>query len=378
MDATNPTNFTEIAMPTEASRSQLDGFINMLASTLNSSLNSSQNLSHISTLQTDLAYSEKLIILSWSSLASFFAIVGNVVILLSSLKYNAIHLDRISIVLISHLAGADLAYGIFIATKSVNFALGGDLFGITPCYIITTVSFMFLTAGSTFLSALNISKLNGLLFPLRANIRSFTRGYKIAAFIWSFLVVLQLIIIMNIFYNDEIEIEFNKYTLQCCVNFNGVKPSLLAIGAVIRLLFSIIPMALIFITTIWMMCYVLRVRGNQRQSVFTLLAVSATFFMSLAPDQAYAILIVFLVNGNVQFREGHKIFQIVAQLAIYVRCAANPLIYCVTIRSFGAFVKMKLNFAKTKFVFMLRRRRRVRIANMMARIAARTQRETNL
>jgi len=138
-------------------------------------------------------------------------------------------------------------------------------------------------------------------------------------------------------------------------------------------------MGCVVITTIWMLFFVKKVSGIQRQTIFTLLVVSVTFFVSLAPTVVFSLITLtskkLISQDELELGLGTiktvNILFMISSFSICINSAANPFIYCLTIRSFGAFIKIKFISAKNKLLILLRRRRRIRIADLAARVARR-------
>jgi hypothetical protein len=137
------------------------------------------------------------------------------------------------------------------------------------------------------------------------------------------------------------------------------------ISKFLRIFVLLIPMFCVIVTTIWMMYFVRRINGIQRQTVVTLVVVSAVFFLSLVPALAIAAASAIIKAPTGRWS---TILELITPVAYSINCAANPLIYCLTIRSYGAFVKLKLTSARNQLVNLFRRRHRIRIADLAARV----------
>ena len=323
--------------------------------------------------------SEHIIILTWFFFTGFLSTAGNAIVLVSSIKYNAIHLDRVSIILIRNLAIADLGFGLSLFSSAMNEAMRWNVFGHRICGIIRIVALFFLYASSCFLASLNLNKLNVLLFPLRSNIRRFKKGYIISCAVWASSTASIVVIVLDmLFSHDDSFIPaygFNEETFLCY--FYLVHKYQRLISIFITICFTFIPMVCVVITTIWMLFFVKKVSGIQRQTIFTLLVVSVTFFVSLAPTVVLSSITsrTLISRDEVELGLGTiktvNILFMISSFSICINCAANPFIYCLTIRSFGAFIKIKLISAKNKLLILLLRRRRIRIADLAARVARR-------
>ena len=316
-----------------------------------------------------LNHHEGIIILTWNSFIAFTSIVGNTTVLISSLMYNAIHLDRVSIILIRNLAVADLGYGLCLAISLVNMITGRNVFGDSLCWTFAILSFLFVGAGSNFLAGLNINKVRVLLFPLQSNVRTLKRGYIAAGVVWaSVSAIIAFYVIYARCSGITYSVQFQKqYNFKCWVE-NPVG-FLRFLSILMQICFMAIPVVCVAVTTVWMGCFVKKVSGIQKQTICTLLVVSATFFISLAPAIVHVIISVARGSTGVHTNSWSETLQTIVPLAVSINCAANPFIYCLTIQSFGAFMKMKLSSAVNDVrVFLLLRRRRIRIADLAARV----------
>ena len=59
---------------------------------------------------------EWILMILWSVIIVIISTIGNTVVLLATMKYNAIKLDDISVTLITNIAIADLGVALYIAT----------------------------------------------------------------------------------------------------------------------------------------------------------------------------------------------------------------------------------------------------------------------
>ena len=293
------------------------------------------------------------LILSWTSLIASIAIFWNGVVLISSTKYHAIRLDKVSIILIRNLAISDLGYGISMVFYIVNIATGENFFGKVPCYVITMCSFSFLASSGSFLATLNSNKLISLLFPLQSTTRSYKRGYIISIVIWVSVSICHLIYLLVTLIPMDFKIEYNHFTYKCAISKEPKNSYRVIFGAVLNIVFTLTPTLTIVVTTLWMIKYVMKVRGILKQGVVTLLVVSMVFCLSILPAVVYFILRQALSDQAKDSQWFTHLYRVVL-LSIHTNSAASPLCYLITIKSFGAFVKMKLREARVQFLLRLR------------------------
>ena len=257
----------------------------------------------------------KWIVITWNSFIAFISVVGNVIVLVSSLKYNAIHLDRVLIALIRNLAATDLGFGLMILPKTVNAAMGRNVWGCNFCRFNTLMSFIFAGVGSTFLAGLNINKLTVLIFPIRSNAQSYERGKIISCVVWA---LPTAIIIAGVTYAHfsalKYVAEFNMHTFDYQVN----DPDILSkqiLEIAYRISFTLIPMLCVIATTIWMGGLMRKVSGIQKQTVRTLLVISVTFCFSLIPSTVISATSAALGSELHRTKKWFQILKIISPLA---------------------------------------------------------------
>ena len=290
-------------------------------------------------LQHTYSGSEQALLLSWTLLGALVAVTGNSVVLVSSLKYNAIRLDRISIVLIRNLAVADLGHGLYLMTTTVLIITQSNVFGDTACYIISTISNFFMGASFVFVSALNANKLSTLIFPLKSNMRRYRRGRRISYTIWFLMTVFIVVILIPVLLPGNLHVLYSSASLRCLSQFYSESGPVRLLAPLVAMVFTLVPLLVIVVTTVWLIYYVAKVRGISRQTLLTLLCVSLTSLFSFLPTCLF-YLAQELVEDSEKSAYWSRVFFRVAVQVVNVNSMANPLIYLFTVQSFGGFVKM--------------------------------------
>jgi hypothetical protein len=120
-----------------------------------------------------------------------------------------------------------------------------------------------------------------------------------------------------------------------------------------------------------MIYFLRRINDIHRQAVVTLVVASAGFFLTLAPTLALPVAKAIIKKPTGTWSMISS-FITPMQMAYTVNCAANPFIYCITVRSFAAFLRLKLTSARNQLVILFRIRcrcrRRTRIADLASRV----------
>ena len=151
-----------------------------------SQLHIMMNLSSAHPSTSTITDPERYILIAWSSIALLGSLFGNSVILLATVKYKAIRLDKVSVVLIKNIAINDLIMGLSAVHPSlVSLVYGTWPYGKLACtvsyYIAGPTSYV---AAVLQVCALHLNKIYTLVFPLRAVGRSRKLGFRICVVVW--------------------------------------------------------------------------------------------------------------------------------------------------------------------------------------------------
>ena len=270
-------------------------------------------------ITSDMDIVSRAFLTGWSIISVFLSLLGNTFVLVASKHGKAIKLDRVSIVLLENLVVADI---------------GTSLFAILPCLIWVLIlnperdysayaktweskvtlflSLIFMGAGASLVSFLNCCKLFGLMFPLRARTWRYRDGYKIVAMVWISLTLTALGTLIASLYLD--------YTVLTTMTVTG----------------TLLLLLVVLISTFGLLLKVHKARGLRKQGVFSIILVSAVFFVSYTPLCVSQLLdsIDGVDIGDLPFR------RLGTFNLYYISCFSNPLIYYFTLKSFKEYVHM--------------------------------------
>ena len=275
---------------------------------------------------------ERYLMGGWCLATLVASMGGNTLVLVSSLKYNALRLDKITLVLIENIAVADLGYACYIISTFTSVIANRWVFGELFCKVFNYMHLYFGMAEIFLICALNLSKLTSLLFPLRARIRSKRTGVYIVSVVWC----LPLIhIIPSIIFGRTVVFRLTYFRCEGFFAniglFSKIIPMMTVVCAVL------LPMVIVLVSIVWLLFHLAKVRGIQKQSVVTLLVVSSCYFTSFLP---YGIYYVFggFAEWKYQFDLAVYFYRF-ALFMCFLNFSANPIIYYITITSFRNFVK---------------------------------------
>ena len=277
-------------------------------------------------------------IMVWTVVASLTSLCGNTAVLVSSIKYSAIQLDRVSVVVIRHLAVADLCYSIYAMLTLGYLVQGMEVYGAVPCYVISMFSYLFTSVDTTLVCVLNISKLTVLLFPLQMRTRSSRCGHFLVGCVWALCGTCVVSIVVMSSVPVELQLLFHSGINKCG---SLLYPAAKVVMVVYAITFTFLPSLLIILTTIWLLCYVKRVRGLQRQGVITLLLVSTLFCFAYAPSGSYYFFKGALTDED-KATDWFQMYFSFSIYVVYVNYACNPIVYLFTIRSYRKFIRTKV------------------------------------
>ena len=283
---------------------------------------------------TSPAHWERCFLIAWSIITALISLPGNTLILVASLKYNAIKLDRVSVILIRNLAVADLVYAGTVIAPTVSTLLAEEwVYGQVLCSVQFVATWTAHVGGIVLVCALNVSKLTCLLFPLRAIARRKCIGRLISAVIWG---AVFLVCIPAIYWAVRGWVGFSASSYRCDGSYE------LTSGKwwlpVLSVLFGLVPIVVVTVTTLWLMFYVKRVRGLQKRGVVTLVLVSVVFMVAHTPYVLLFLSYAVLEPGDPRYATFYEHYYRFSLFIVFINYVANPFIYFVSIESFKEFV----------------------------------------
>ena len=128
---------------------------------------------------------QKGALVTWCFSLGLFSILGNSLVLVSSVKYKAIKLDRISVQLIRHISIADIGYAFCVLFQTgIALLLNRWPYGHALCEVSVYFQYFLALADINMIWVLNVAKLMCILKPLDARLRSRKSGLWLVAGMW--------------------------------------------------------------------------------------------------------------------------------------------------------------------------------------------------
>ena len=285
------------------------------------------------------SYFEWILIVTWSTIIFIVSTIGNIVVLLATVKYNAIKLDDISVVLITNIAIADLGVALYIASTLPGIITKHNLYSDLFCIFSKTWFYTCMLTDVVLLAALSISKLMWILKPLQSLSRSKKNGQIIASLIWLLMICLTAGSTIYRETTKDTRTEFYSAVYRCSRQSYDKKSNI--IFNVIVMVFSAVPQLVITVATVWLLCLVNKVGTLHKQGLIAILLVCALFFVSHAPYGFIYQILKRFIDGSSNSWFG--VFYRWSFYIVYLNYAANPFIYFASISSFNKFVKQRFH-----------------------------------
>ena len=281
----------------------------------------------------------RVCIISWLLVSGVISLVGNLIVFLAATAFGAIKLDKIAVILIANLAVADLGTSLTAILPSVGSAVAerwvyGDFFCSATNYIESLLA----AASIGLTCALSVAKLTSLLFPFKARTRTKRTGYMMAGVIW---VLAALPILPDIFFPRQIN--FDKIIFRC--DTSELKELDVWLAPLKSIFLCFIPFGIVTLSTLWLVYFVHKVRGLQKQSVLTNILISTVFLTSFLPVGVLMVLGDSFDNSD----RFHLLLYRTALFSPFVHFMANPLIYLGTVTSFRDFFLCRSRERRTAF-----------------------------
>lgn len=268
-------------------------------------------------------------------LVTLLGLSGNTLVLYSSLLYNSIKLDEISLIFVQHIALADMLYLLSaILPCTVTYFAKKYLLGDVYCFVFAQLALIPAASNILFVLVVTVYRCRLVTSPFFSVTRRLAR--VLVFIIWCLATVPTGISLGN--GSDSV---FTASAGRCISTIylttdKTAKISLfLGLGVIV-----ILPLFVITVCNITL-C-VIAVRNSFRLSnpsrsinyrgLLTILSLSVTVTITWAPYVAYTFL-------KAKTPQLSQVFELVAFHCIFLNSCVNPYLYTLTNRRFGEFVK---------------------------------------
>ena len=283
---------------------------------------------------------ERYVLSGYMFLIVLSSVIGDTLILIGSIRYNAIKLHKIMVVFIQYIAVADLVCSIFrVLPGAVSLVANGWIFGDFLCSATFIMMFIFAGTGFLLISALTFSKFMIIKYPFRAVHFSKKHGHLATLGMFAFWCCFGVIYIVDgtsayfsyLGYNSSLYPSLNSkvYYIACVV-----------VGAI-----CLISITITIVNSAMLLYLAKKVadrgtRGLQWQGVRTVLLTVAAYAISNVPLAVYFIV---LPGSQPQTAASfYYKFQRFAGFIVDLNIVSNFYIYTISLTSFREFLKSRI------------------------------------
>ena len=283
---------------------------------------------------------ERHFLIFYNTFIALTSLIGDSIILISTVKYNAIKLHEIVVVITQNLAVCDLLLTVFRIIPQTAALIADDwVVGVFMGHAQNAVNYLAGTTTMTLTCAMTTVKLLIVKYPLKTGTWSIYTGYKLCGALWGLQIASWLPwLVVNMFYVRN-TLYFTYRTYQCSYNyFSPHTPTWFTMYASLSfLLGTILPFLVVIVTSLSLLVLAFRAAARQRQSVRwqgfgTVVLTAVVFCVSLLPwNVVYASFLMGRLPSVIMLRS--TIF------LTNLNVNANFFIYLLTVKSFKEFMK---------------------------------------
>ena len=277
---------------------------------------------------------------TWAAYLLFVALsslIGDTTILILSIKYKAIKLHEVIVVIIQHIALSDLMVVLTdVLTKVISVLNQGWVFGTFMCRVAPAPRMYFVTVGLFLVGAMTTSKTLLLKYPLRFG--SFAKDNKnvICALCWVAALVSPGLYLYLHLGNKITYFSYRGY--QC--DFKNPSPSNNWLKT-FPILVIFTPACIVLVTTVYILLEARRVAKRYRdrlrwQGTMAALMTALLYLLSVLPHMLFRIIEHFSSEEDNSFM--FKEFYRMAISFHYINTISNFYVYCMTVASFREFL----------------------------------------
>ena len=289
-----------------------------------------------SSLEVSLHNSQLIPLAIFATAVCILGILGNALVIYSSIRYNAIEMDKVSLLFVQSLAVADFLY-VFsnVLPSAVSYILRRYVMGKVYCFISAQTSFTYAQVNTVTVLTITAYRLRIIWRPLQKV--SYSVAKIVAALIW---IIASTTTIICLVYKSESV--FSQKSAKCFSTIYIHKEK--AAAVLFRITFGtciVIPLiAIVFINVILFTISSRSVQkikrstgneGSKARALTTVCALSSAFVISWTPH--FIFLIWKGVNPDPPF-----VVEQVGITCIMINSFCNPILYTLTNKRFGSFV----------------------------------------
>ena len=267
---------------------------------------------------------------------------GDALVLIGTIKYNAIRQHKVIVAIIQHLAVLDIGAAIFVVLPTIQVMITGSWeFGMFLCHVNAQIYLILAMMTPTLICFMSAIKLYIVKNPLKTATWTLKLGHKICTGLWVLILILHTPRTLFSFIHAGNTIYFDFITYNCYYDVEDVASkaevtwyTLIATSLVVIL------NAVLIGTSIALLVVAKNAADRFRNSlrwegVTTVLATVAVYLLTTLPPLAEAIAV--LAKYKFSMSASHAAYQLMR-----VAVMTNFFIYCLTVSSFREFLKSSI------------------------------------
>ena len=272
------------------------------------------------------------------------SIIGDVLILVASIRHNAILLNRFIVIVIQHIAFCDLLTSLsFVLPTLLALVTNGWVLGEGLAYVFFFLNIVTFLATNLLICTLTSTKVMVLIYPRRVRGWSSSKIHIFCAIIWLLSLMVPALRLID---NQNIQFDYRYYHISQGISTKWMR---IILNAVV-VLFLFIPLIIVILTTSITSIYLTKswklsklTRAKIRWHGMLTVTVSAiVFFVSILP-LSISLIASFAQLTLITDAEKNVVFRRWSEFLTTLNVVSNFYIYCLTLPSFRNFVRNKTN-----------------------------------
>ena len=278
---------------------------------------------------------ERYLLSTYTSFIFLSSLIGDTLILVGSMRYNAIKLHKIIVVFVQYIAVADLVISIFrVLPGAVSLIANGWILGDCLCYAGLFMTCSFGGTVCLLMSALAFAKFLIVKYPLRAVHFSRKVGHLTTLGIWTFWACYGLMMVCR-------RGAYFSYMSYNCDYFNTLHYS--TVSEVVMGGVGLIATTITIVSSVMLLVLAKKIAdrgtgGLQWQGVRTVLLTVVVYFIATVP---FAVSLLDLPRN-----QPYHIVRFAVFIA-YLNTISNFYIYTISLTSFRDFLRTRVKIVVT-------------------------------
>ena len=243
------------------------------------------------------SYGETTVWITYDIIILLSSLIGDSIILVGTIKYKAIKLHRVLVVVIQHLAVSDLLQSIFVVLpQTISLITKKWILGEFLCHMNDYVQHLCSYMVTALLTCMfSISKLLVVLFPLKTSTWSRKSAHLICSIFWliGFLQPSHLIL-MFFTTNDSLYFTYRDYSCNYHHYTSNVPEWLKSLKSITPLVFGPVPLLLLIVSSVWLLITARKTAADKGEhlrwrGIVTVILTNAVYLGSILPFLLYNV-----------------------------------------------------------------------------------------